>query len=1117
MFGIDRSKPRAGMNWLIIFRISTRFYLATLLLVLIITLLSIARSNYVNAAGLNCLSAATGNWDNPVTWSNCGGGVPSQGDNATIAHSVELGSDVVLGTGGITIIAGGSLDTSVSSFDLSVTNLSVNSGGVFTANDSVITLSGTGTALTRNGTFNHGESTVKYAGNATVNIAAGAYYNLQIDNPNGVFNATNSAVGTTVENLLLVDSGNFKGGSRSITLTGGLERPFVVNGSFTPGTSTIVYAGKNPHGSVEITPATYYNLQVNNPQSIFESVDDMTIAGRLTVSSGTFRAKDTTITLAGTGTVFSKAGSGLFDRGNSTVKYTGGTQNTSIAAVDYYNLEVDHMGTTFTLSNDITVYNTLVISAGNFNASSRKITLAGSSTEPFINNDTFTQGTSTVSYEGSSLDGAIIVPSVPYYNVAFNNINGSYVASGDLKVSGNWTNISGSFNANGHTVTFDGVKTAGNVNQQYDISKNITSNGSTFDDIVFNNALGAWQPLDDLTINGNLAVVAGSLVGNKDVTVRGGSVTGNGAINFVYGTFSLYGTGSFGSETNWHFYNLSFGNGANTSATTKHLTNAITVAGVLNIRPNHTLNSGDSTWTLTGKGTPFVVDGYFNKERSTFRFAPYQTASITAADYYNLEIVRSVVDTSEVWIPAYHNIKRFSNDGVIDATYPIRPQPRGIAIDAEGNVWVASRWDNIIQKLSRSGVIINQAKIGSTQYGLFGVVIDSLGNAWTVDFEEHNVKKINGTTLEVMGTFPISSGSWGGIAIDKLDNVWVANSRDNNVVKISNSGHVLGTYAVGGEPHSVGIDEKGNIWVANYASHNVTKLDSQTGQTIGIYPTGLRPHAVFGDAAGNMWVVNTGSNNVTKIQAINGAVIGTYPVGREPIGGSVDVDGNIWVESADDDALAKINGLTGETIGIYSLDIPASLWSYTFGDFTGFNLQNFVCGGSCGIGKDVTISPGALNVANNFTVGDGINPLTVSVDIDKTEVMTAGSPNIMALSEYIKVSTPERVDTEQSTAVTPNIDTVNRVFDKPTSGSQDTHEVLPRTEAEDDSDNPSMSLTEQRAISPTDNEDMERSDKAIDISKNHSNSFFIVLLAGAVIAAVLSLWVIMRRIHSKGA
>lgn len=44
------------------------------------------------AHGLSCLSAATGNWSAPATWTGCGGGVPSSTDDVTVrnGHTVTV-------------------------------------------------------------------------------------------------------------------------------------------------------------------------------------------------------------------------------------------------------------------------------------------------------------------------------------------------------------------------------------------------------------------------------------------------------------------------------------------------------------------------------------------------------------------------------------------------------------------------------------------------------------------------------------------------------------------------------------------------------------------------------------------------------------------------------------------------------------------------------------------------------------------------------------------------------------------------------------------------------------------------------------------------------------------
>lgn len=67
-------------------------------------------------SALNCTSASHGSWSAPATWSNCSGGVPGNGDTATITHAVEVDDERTLGTSPgdattmvLTVNAGGSL------------------------------------------------------------------------------------------------------------------------------------------------------------------------------------------------------------------------------------------------------------------------------------------------------------------------------------------------------------------------------------------------------------------------------------------------------------------------------------------------------------------------------------------------------------------------------------------------------------------------------------------------------------------------------------------------------------------------------------------------------------------------------------------------------------------------------------------------------------------------------------------------------------------------------------------------------------------------------------------------------------------------------------------------
>jgi DNA-binding beta-propeller fold protein YncE len=75
--------------------------------------------------------------------------------------------------------------------------------------------------------------------------------------------------------------------------------------------------------------------------------------------------------------------------------------------------------------------------------------------------------------------------------------------------------------------------------------------------------------------------------------------------------------------------------------------------------------------------------------------------------------------------------------------------------------------------------------------------------------------------------------------VDGSNNIWVTNLRGASVTKLNDTGSVLGTFTVGGNPISIALDNDGNAWVTNYYG-NVFKL-SPSGNVLGSYTTGSDP------------------------------------------------------------------------------------------------------------------------------------------------------------------------------------------------------------------------------------------------------------------------------------
>ncbi|HEV8132309.1 MAG TPA: hypothetical protein VGQ81_13750, partial [Acidobacteriota bacterium] len=195
--------------------------------------------------------------------------------------------------------------------------------------------------------------------------------------------------------------------------------------------------------------------------------------------------------------------------------------------------------------------------------------------------------------------------------------------------------------------------------------------------------------------------------------------------------------------------------------------------------------------------------------------------------------------------------------------------PAGIAFDPLGNLMIADSENNVIRKVSNSGVITTIAGKGIRGYsgdggpaisaslnGPIGIAFDSAGNLYFADSENNVVRKIS--TLGIMTTVagsgtPGFSGDGGPAAVAKLN-----------------------------FPRSVRVDSRGNLVVIDAGNHRVRKVDG-TGIITTLAGNGLadfsgdggsaigaaigNPRGVAFDPNGNLLISNAGSGRVRRVDA----------------------------------------------------------------------------------------------------------------------------------------------------------------------------------------------------------------------------------------------------------
>jgi streptogramin lyase len=299
--------------------------------------------------------------------------------------------------------------------------------------------------------------------------------------------------------------------------------------------------------------------------------------------------------------------------------------------------------------------------------------------------------------------------------------------------------------------------------------------------------------------------------------------------------------------------------------------------------------------------------------------------------------------------------------------------PYGIAVDSGGNLYIADTSNNAIRKITSAGVVTTLAgggAQGSTDgtgtSARFseprGVAVDSSGNVYVADYGNSTIRKI--TSAGVVTTLAGTAGSVGstdgsgtaarfrgpnGIAVDSSGNVYVADTDNRTIRKITSAGVVTtlagsatssgstdgtGTAARFAEPRGVTVDAAGTLYVVDYDAYTIRQITSAgvvttfagtaaaAGSTdaTGTAARFYSPTGVTVDSSGNVYVADTSNNTIRKITSAGVVTTlaglagrsssvdatGTSARFEDPYATAVDNAGNVYVADATDHTIRKI-------------------------------------------------------------------------------------------------------------------------------------------------------------------------------------------------------------------
>ena len=330
--------------------------------------------------------------------------------------------------------------------------------------------------------------------------------------------------------------------------------------------------------------------------------------------------------------------------------------------------------------------------------------------------------------------------------------------------------------------------------------------------------------------------------------------------------------------------------------------------------------------------------------------------------------------------------------------------PDGVAVDANGNIFIADTYNNRIREVNFSTGLISTiagfgasgpANAGYSPDGTLatsallnqpqGVAVDSSGNVYIADTANHVVREVMATTNGSMiagniytiagnhtGNF---SGDGGpainaaldypvGITLDSSGNLYIADTHNNRVREVTTSTGIINTIAGSGTkgysgdggapksaalsfPMAVAIDSLGDVYIADYNNNVIREVMAATNGSL---------------LAGNIYTV-VGGGTVCS-QASDSVGDGCSPTAAtllNPSGVAVDGFGSIFIA---DSGNFRIRAATATTAGAYQ---AGNIYTVA-----GTGIANYSGDGGSATSAAINMPAGglALDAARNIYIAD---------------------------------------------------------------------------------------------------------------------------------------------------
>jgi gliding motility-associated-like protein len=318
-------------------------------------------------------------------------------------------------------------------------------------------------------------------------------------------------------------------------------------------------------------------------------------------------------------------------------------------------------------------------------------------------------------------------------------------------------------------------------------------------------------------------------------------------------------------------------------------------------------------------------------------------------------------------------VTTFAGTGVSPAFYNLN----GITVDASGNVYVSDAGNETIRKITPAGAVstfagkmnaagaANGPDTTASFYGPLGLAIDKNGNIYVADNSNYLIRRITpaglvstyagrvGINGAVNGPDTVATFNPQGCAVDKNGNVYIGDGNNHLIRKITPLG-VVSTFAGSGAVGSsdgtgtsasfnqlgpLTVDAAGNLFVADGVNGTIRKITPTRVVTtlagtagavgssdgVGSAATFNGPAGITIDKSGNLFVTDIINNTIRKIVTTGFAIDKPLPAGLtfDPQTGNISGTPTVF-SPATDYAITAYNK-SGSSTAIINIAVTGTL------------------------------------------------------------------------------------------------------------------------------------------------------------------------------------------------